>query len=371
MARSGEEILNSLFTNAVTLELVPNFFERGRIGILFAVLAAEFVGWEVTLDNYKKEGFLQTAKLSDDILKLSEPFHYQTPALPSKGVAKFYWDTLYNEKTDTIIPFGQIVETADTTPIQYMTIERAVLYSDAEAVYVKIQSVDTGLNTILSANYLTVLSPQIDGVKVINPEETYGAADEEDPLTVRTKALGARYAFEKGTSNSIDLELSRMGIESCQYSLVDNAYGYGSFALYLNTSVQEFIDEVKDRIDEIKACGVYSTYESAISFDFDFDFDVKVVNQGDITPEERDNLIQDVSAEVKNFVITNGIGNNVIISQLIHYLLDALMDTYNIFDLKIDTSNADSNRIDDYGNIIVDYNEKMNITNINVTITTA
>lgn len=371
MAESGEDILDNLFENAVTVGLVPSKFKRGRIGLLFATLAAELVGWEQFLDNYDKESYIQTAEIEDSILKLSEPLHYQTPALPSDVMLKFYWDSDYEyaDREDTIIAFGQLAQTADSDPTQYATTERVVLYRDAEAVWVRGRSLDSGIDTMVPSDYLTKVSPEIDGVKVINPEESWGGADAEDAETVRTRALGARYAYEKGTSTSIDLELSKMGVLNYQYNLVDNLYGYGTFALYVDTESDEFLEEISDKIEEIKASGIYATIDMVTIVPFTFNFAINVVSAHDITPEERDQLKKDLTSYTATFVEQNGVGQDITLSHLVYYLLSELVDEYNFFDINIDTSTYETRR-DSNGNILLEDNEKLEITDIVINIET-
>jgi len=363
MVRSGEEILDNLFNNAVAVGLIPSKFKRGRIGLLYATLASEFVGWEQVLENYDSESHIQTAKIPDNIIKLSEPLHYQTPALPSDVMVRIYWDNTFEDRVHTVIPFGQIIQSVDSDPIQYAAVERIVLYDDAEAIWVRARSLKKGANTMVPPNYLTALSPPIQGVKCNNPEESWGGADAESPETVRTRALGARYAYEKGTSSSIDLELSKIGVLSYQYNLVDNIYGYGTMALFVDTNSDEYIEEIEDKIKEIKAAGIYETVEKAKIIPFIFNFGVKVVSDKDITPEERDNLKKDLSKETIEYVKLNGVGKKIVISHLSHYLLEKLLDKYNFFDIHIGTSTY-STRRDDNGNILLEVNEKLEITDV-------
>lgn len=362
--RTGEQILDDLFSNAVTVGLIPSKFKRGRIGLLYATLAAEIVGWEQVLENYDNENHLQTAQLEDNIVKCAEPHHYRTPALPSDVMVRVYWNSSFaGEKTHLIIPFGQIFQTVDTNPVQYATIERVVLYDDAEFVWVRARSIKRGNDTMVPPDYLTSMVPTITGVKCINPEESWGGADAEDIEMVRTRALGARYAYEKGTSSSIDLELSKMGVLGYQYNLVDNLYGYGTLGLYVDTTSDEYLKEIEDKIKEVKASGIYQRVEKSTSVLFIFNFGVKVVSQHDITPEERDNLKKDLTKETVEYVRLNGVGKDIIISHLSYYLLDKLRDKYNFFDLHIDTTMY-SNRRDANGNILLDINEKLEVTDV-------
>jgi hypothetical protein len=367
MARDGTQILESLFSNAINVGLVPSRFDQGRIGLLFAVLAAEEVAWETVLDNYKQEGFLQTAVVADDIIKLAAPLHYQTPALPSKVVVKFYWVNGAT-KVDTTIPFGQVIQTVDSPPIQYRTMSSVVLYADAEYVLVSARSIDTGLDTMVPAEYITVSG--LSGINVINDGESWGGADIEDPKSVRQNAISARFSMEKGTSNSFGLELSRLGIQDYQYNLVDLCFGNGTFALYIDTTVDEFIDEIIERIMQIKAAGIYGVIEKVEVVPFTFDFYIEVASKNDITPDKRNSLIQDLTGALTDFVTYNGVGQTVVISVLTHYLLDELTDKYNLFDLNINTSTFQYLR-DSNGNIVLQDDQILQVTEITVTTSTA
>lgn len=74
MARDGTLILEQLFNRAIEYGLVPSKLPSTRIGLLFSVIAAELEGWELVLDNFQSELFIQTARLSESIERLIEPF---------------------------------------------------------------------------------------------------------------------------------------------------------------------------------------------------------------------------------------------------------------------------------------------------------
>lgn len=367
MARDGTQILDSLFSNAISVGLVPSRFDQGRIGLLFAVLAAEEVAWETVLDNYKQEGFLQTAVVTDDIIKLAAPLHYQTPALPSNVVVKFYWLNGAT-KVDTTIPFGQVIQTVDNPPIQYRTMSSVVLYADAEYVLVSARSIDTGLDTMVPAEYITVSG--LSGINVINDGESWGGADAEDLQSVRQNAMTARYSMEKGTSTAFNIALSQMGIQSYQYNLIDCAWGYGTLALYVNTTDSQFISQIKSIVQSVKADGIYYTVDMVSVVQLNFNFDITVVSQNDITPQERNNLTSDLTSALTTYVQTNGVGQTVYLGLLNAHLLTQLNPTYNLFNINIDTS-AYQNMIDSNGDIVLQPNQVLNIVNVTAKISTA
>jgi hypothetical protein len=368
--RSGDQILDNLFTNALKVNLVPSRFERGRLGLLFAVLTAEMVAWETVLENYKKEGFLQQAVIKDDIIKLASPFYSPIPALPSNVILKFYWSSSADSHTDTTIPMGQIAQTVDSTPVQYATTESRILYADEEYVLMRATSLTTGLESMVPAEYITSMPSSLSGIKVINEEESWGGADAEDALSIRNRAITARFNYERGTTSSFEIELAKLGLQPYQYSLVDNAYGYGSLALYVDTTLDEYIEEITSKINEIKASGIYSDVQKVVSIPITISFAIKVVSKSDITPAERDNLKSDITSATTDFITYNGVGQKVVISRLIYYLFQQLKDVYNVFDIVIDTSTY-SSMSDSDGNIVIDSNEKLEITNISIDITTS
>jgi hypothetical protein len=369
MAQSGQDVLDSLFNNATTVGLVPSRFERGRIGLQYAVLAAEIVGWEITLDNYKQEDYLATSVVSDNIIKLAAPQHYQTPALASDVMLQIGWAPNYTDRVDTILPFGTIVGTIDSTPIQYTIVSQVTLYAAQSFVWVRARSIKTGLDTMVAPNMLTVLLPAIDGIIVTNPQDSWGGADAEDPTVVKARAMGARYSYEKGTSAAIDLFLSQIGLKSYQYNLIENSFGSGSIALYVDTQIDEYLNEIVDVVNQTKADGIYAVYEKANVINFTFNLSVNVSSTIDMTPEVRNNLKGDITDIIVNFVKFNGVGQNIIASYLIHDILDVVIDKYQVYNVSI-ISDPSLNRYDSQGNILVNPNEVLEIQNVAVSIVT-
>ena len=233
------------------------------------------------------------------------------------------------------------------------------------------RSINSGADTKVGPGEITTFQGQnVNGsVKVINPQESWGGADPEDPLVVRTRAMGARYTMEKGTGAAIDLALSQIGVQTYQYNLIENAFVNGSFGLYVDTQIDEYLNEIKDVVSQTRAKGIYTVCQKAQIVNFTFSLSVEVAGTVDINPEQRNNLKGDITDIIVNFVLLNGVGQKVIASYLVHDILDVVMDKYGVYDVSI-IPETGSTRYDSYGNILVEDNEVLEIQNVNINITT-
>lgn len=372
MARDPTVILDSLFNNAMLEDLIPSRIPKTRIGILFAVLSAEIEGWEIVLDNFRDESFLSTASLVPNIKKLAEPYYSVVQERASDVIVRFSWEEGYNTREDTIIPFGQIIETEDLDPIQYQTVERAVLYGNSTVTTVRARSVEKGSHTMVNSGELTIInSPPSAGIEVINNNNSWGGRDEEPIENIRFNAMSARYSMTKATEDYFKLKLAELGLESYQYKISDNAFGFGSVSVYIDTSVDEQIREIRDALTEAKASGIYLTCEKAEELTLQIGYTIKVVNDKDISPEERNNIKKDVRSKVNEFILKNGVGNKIVISRMNHSLFEQLFEQYNFFDLQIETTEVPTEYLDEDGNIELEKNQVLRISNVDIEIKTA
>lgn len=372
MARSGELILDSLFNNAMIEGLIPSRIPKTRIGIFFAVMAAEIEGWEIVLDNFRDESFLSSAKLVQNIIKLAEPYYGIVDERASDVIVRFSWEDDFLDRRDTVIPFGQIIETDELDPIQFQTVERAVLYGNSTVAVVRARSVERGSHTMVNAGEITVINqPPGPGIVVTNPKASWGGRDVEPIESVRSNAMSARYSMTKATEDHFHIRLAELGLERYQYSIFDNAFGYGSVAVYIDSSINEQIREIRDALKEVKASGIYLTCESAERIYLQLGFKIRVVNDHDITPEERNNIKADIRSATTEFVLKNGVGNKIVVSRLIHYLYKILLEKYNFFDLQIINKDVPAEYLDKDGNITIAKNEVIKISKINIEIKTA
>jgi len=138
LARSATEIVDSLFNYAVQEKLLTSSnFRRGRFGILFSVLSTEMAIWEQVLELMQQECFIETAVLDESIEKICAPFRYRFPAKNSNVRLYLFWNIPDEQKTEDIdFTFGQIVETSESNPIQYVIAEDRTLYREQEYITV-------------------------------------------------------------------------------------------------------------------------------------------------------------------------------------------------------------------------------------------
>lgn len=336
MARDGTLILEQLFNRAIEYGLVPSKLPSTRIGLLFSVIAAELEGWELVLDNFQSELFIQTARLSETLERLIEPFYVRHTEQPSYVILKFYWDpeSDFNTREDTVIPYGTIVTTVDNPPIEYKTIERCVLYRTAEYVTVKAVSVENGNSTRVDSDSLTQLPNEIENVNVRNPEPSWGGRDEESLIDARDKALNMRYYLTKGTRDHLELLLQNFGLTKNDYKIIEHAYGYGSFLVIVKTFSNNELKAIKDIIKVNKAEGIYFDCISGTQVPIKLNISVEMYydREKDFTPEELKNLESKLKTEIKEYIENHPVGEPFNIRKMTNYLLKLHIDE-NVFDI--------------------------------------
>lgn len=371
LARTPQEVLDSLFAHAVQEKLLASpDFRRGRIGILFSVFSSDIVIWEQILDLLRAEVYITDARGSDDIEKLTAPMRFKAPATQSKTTLKFYWTTSYaGRNTDITIPVGQIAETSEVNPTQYVTTREMTLYREQEYIMIPALSRLKGEDTYVLPNTLNRAEPSIANVAVINLEESWGGRDEESDEDLRMNAMIARYALEKGTRSSLVRLLDENGLKEYDYNLIENIYGYGNFAIFVDTTVDEFIDSIKRALRSEKAAGIYMVCEKAIPVTLNLNMEIKVAQASDLLPKERENLKNELRTTFVDFVDTNGVGQKIMMSRAIHHIYQKLLDKYEMFDLHIEPTNLLS-QVDEDNNILLKDNEVAKINEINIEIST-
>jgi hypothetical protein len=336
MARSGEILLDNLFNKAIEKDLIPTKFPNTRIGILFSVIAAEMEAWEIVLDNFQSECFLVTALTNDAIERLAEPFYKRVPAKPPYVYLKFYWDPEYqDEKTDTIIPFGTVVSTDTNPPIEYQTVERTILYKTAEYTLVKAVALEPGENQNVDSYDISIIHEQLDGIKVVNPEPSWGGREEQPLTEVKTNALNFRYYLTKGTKEHLELVLHEYGLERNRYNIIEWAFGYGSFAIAIKTESEDELLELENIIMDEKAEGVYFQCVKANGIPIAIKGEFHFERGKDFTPEEYHMTKNSIMEEIYNYIEKYPLGENFHINELTRYLLNIYEDK-KLYDIVFD-----------------------------------
>ena len=365
MARTGENILNSLWTRAINEELVTSKFEQGRLGLVFSVIAKEFSFWETAMEDYIKEMNLVTASTEENVEKLAMPLHSRNQARRSNVVLRF---TRLSPNLGSItIPVAFQVETAGSTPIIYKTVEEKTMYDDYNYVDVRAISIDVGSTSMVLADQLTVMIKPITTVTVTNPEESWGATDLENIETTRTAALTARYVWEKGTEIAIKEALRNYGLETYEYNIVDLENGDGTFSVYVDTEIDRVITEIKNLLNVQKASGIYMKVQKTTPLEFNFTFTVLIARQQDLLPAEATRLESDLNSALSYYILHNGVGKKLVLSKAVHYIYGQLLDKYDLADLEL-TAEGWPTKLDYRGNIVLENDEIINVSDVTANV---
>ncbi|MDP3013387.1 MAG: baseplate J/gp47 family protein [Candidatus Subteraquimicrobiales bacterium] len=301
---------------------------------------------------------------------MAAPLRFRAPATVSKTNLKFYWTVPFSGRINSFdVPIGQIAQTNEVNPKQYLTTREMTLYKEQEYVIIPAVSRLTGEDTYVQEETLKSLEPGRVNVAVTNPEESWGGRDQEADKDLRTNAMIARFALEKGTRSALVRLLDENGLKEYDYNLVENIHGYGNFAIYIDTTVDEFVDSVRRALNSEKAAGIYMICEEAVPLDLNLNMDIKVAQASDLLPKERENLKNELSQAFIEFVDINGVGQKIMMSRAIHYIYQQLLDKYDMFDLHINPMNLLS-QVDEDNNILLKANEVAKINEINIEIST-
>lgn len=368
MVRTGQQILEAIFTTAVSDELINAKFEQGRIGILFNVLAKEIEVWEGIIDYYNLESILTTATQEERIEQLAYPFYRRKLATPSKVILRFSRREPGTAE-DIPIPENTIIESAGIDPIQYYTVQNKTIFTGQDFVDVLAYSYSSGTQSAVLAGELTIInSSTIGDVLVTNENPSWGGSNVESIESVRRKALQSRYERERGTEQAIRNTIRGYGFEDYDYALVDREHGNGSFSIYINISEDHVIEEIYDIVKLNKAFGVYLTCQKTKPFSFDFKFAVNIAGDRDLLPDERRGLKDALTTYFRDYVRYNGVGNKIIISKAVHYIYERILLEYNVSDIEIDVD-SHIDKQDTKGNIVLASDEVALVNNISFTIT--
>lgn len=365
MSRSGEAILDELFDYAISNGLIDEKFREGRLGILFSVIAAELERWEEIIEDYEEQLMLYTATDDSSIFNLSYPLYRRAMARPSYVLLRI--SRVAGVTGDITIPAQTVVQTGGFNPIEYRTMEEVTLYEYDNEVEVLARSVDLGANTMVGENALIVFSPQIHGVEVTNPYPSWGGRDAETAFEVKERALNVRYELMGENYYSLIKSIEDVGLPQYKFNVKDNAYGYGTFAVYIDTDDPYLFDDVKNEVNIVKPLGVYAKVDKATPLHVNFDVAVDVYENQNLTPRRRRQLRNQIISLMNDYIKRNGVGRKLSNNQMTNYLLNALLPEYEVSDIEI-TSPSHPNKQTEHGDFILEPFEVIRVQNILISI---
>ena len=372
MARSADDVLTSLYNKAIAEGLVTTRFEQGRLGLIFSVIAKELYTFETLLEDYIRQMNLTTATDALAIELLAKPYHIKQPSKRANVILRFTKQETVVD--DYVIPAGLYIETADWDPIQYQTLETKTFYKEEEYVDIRAIAIEPGSLSMVDANQLSIIKNQVHSRSLIvtNLEKSYGGEDEEPIEVLRQSALSFRYDLEKGTYVAITEALRDYGLNYYEFNLIENAFGYGSIGLYVDTTLDTVIDEKELLVKKIKASGIYLRVEKATPIETSFDFTINVSTPPyGLFPEERDELKSLLEQKFEDYVNTLGVGQPLIISRAVNYIYTEFQRTHArwlLSDIHI-TAEGEIGTIDGYGNVIPEDYDIIKVSDIDITVT--
>lgn len=360
MARSGEDILDSFFKRGIDTGLLTARFDQGRIGLFFSTLSAELNAFEEIMDFYQMQNNLMTASTEQSIENLAAPLARRRVATPSQVILTF--ERVEGINGDIKIPMGTIVEVAQENPIQFRTDIGVHIYEGQDFVKVAATSIDFGAKTMVGPGALTIVSNWTGDYTVINEESSFGGLDKESIEETRERALNFRYLMEKGTRVDVDKIIRSTGIRPEDYNVIEYAFGYGTFAVYVDTQTPELLNLIYKELKESVLYGIYLKCIKATLVDLDCEVNVKIAKDRDLTPAERSQLIALIRSLFADYVRLNGIGNKLRVSKATHYLYQELLFSYDIADITLDITGPGILK-DDKGNVALENHERLVLNN--------
>lgn len=367
MVRTESEIRQS-FIDKATVEsgIVDEFQERGRLDLLFSLIAAEFSSFEALIEEQLAETNIVTAQERENIIKLATPFYLPITPTYCECLAVVSRDGTVNG--DIQIPLGTIFETSSTNPIQYVSTQEKWLYDGQNSTKLRVRAMNPGSGSNIAINELNVVTNNlVAGVTVANPIVSWGGRDEDSITDIKRAVMAARYEFESGLKTAIENKLREYGLQYYRYNLEEFAFGEGSGAVYVDVTSDEELNDIRTYIDRMFGYGIYRQFEKAVPIEFDFSFTVKVSAENDILPNVRDSLKADIEEIFSDYIDEIGVGKNLVISKATNWLYDQLLDTYEIYSITINTDDY-TNKKDEDGNLVFEANEVAKVTSVSVDI---
>lgn len=367
LVRTEEEIRESLITRAEgEAGIVDEFQPRGRLDMLFSVLAAEFSTFETIIEDRLLETNIVTAQERDNIEKLAAPFYLPVLATYCECILTVTRDGMVNG--DIEIPLGTVFETSSTNPIQYVSTQEKWLYDGQNQIKLRVRAMNTGTASKINTGELNVVTNNlVAGITVSNPEGSWGGRDGDSDSDIKRGVLAARYEFESGLKTAIENAFREYGFPYYRYNLAEFEYGEGSGAIFVDTASDEELEDVRIYVDKEVGFGIYRRFEKAEPLEFDFSFVIRISAEQDILPNVRDALKRDVEDVFTDYIDTLGVGKNLVLSRATNWLYDQLLDTYELYSIVIDTSDY-TNKKDEDGNLIFESNEVAKVSSVSVDI---
>lgn len=324
--------------------------DSSDVAIRLKTLAGEIFSCYMNLEFIKTQMFLTTA--TGEYLD----YHANQRGLTRKGATKAKgtvdFGTYSSAQRTLIIPKGTVVSTSDKNPVLFETDEEATIMTGQVRTTVSCTALESGSNSNVRANRVNIIVTPVGDVSIVtNPTTFTGGSDAESDEelrgriedTIKNVSNGANLAYYR------KLVLSVEGVDSV--GIIPQNRGVGTVDIFIGTkgtkASSELVSKVQSLIDEYKEINTDVLVQSASVLNFQVSLSVTVKPGYDI-----DNIRQNVTERLKEFVTSLGVGKNVYEADLadIIYHTDGVENYFLSF--------SDSN---------VNQNQYANLTSVNIT----
>ena len=247
------------------------------------------------------------------------------------GKVTFERDVGIDEEIE--IPINTLVTTEDTDKFPkkaYKTIELQTIPPGESKVTVRIQAEDFGKNGETEAETIIVMPQPVTGVKSVNNQEKiqFRGKEREKDAELRNRAKETLLAASGANATSIKNALLGMpGVKEVkikeEFKDANNQEIYGLIDVFVDAvDFQTLQAELKSRIDQVRAAGVYVRLKEPTKVAIDAIFQVTVDPQRTFAQtSERELFEQNIENEITNYLKQLEIGESLVYTQLIRHLL--------------------------------------------------
>lgn len=235
-------------------------------GLRMKVLAGEVYRLEKKLDWIRQQAFLQTATGE----QLDS--HGALRGVARRGAAHATGTITFSRylplSFDLVIPAGTVCATSGSSPLEYETLEQAILSAGSLNVAVPTQAVQSGAAGNVASGRINTLSSSLTGINTVTNKTPFsGGREQESDGEYRSRVLLAYQNLPNGTNAAYyrDIALSCPGVGSA--GVVPKKDGANTVGVYIwgeaGAPDTATISRLKAEYDRLREVGVTVSVQAA------------------------------------------------------------------------------------------------------------
>lgn len=245
----------------------------------------------------------------------------------AEGVVTFNRDSGIDEEIE--IPIGTLVTTKDTEKSpkkSYKTIEVKIIEKDKTSIEVKVQAIERGEGSAVSAGAIEVMPQPVPGVKSVTNQEairfTGKRAETDEELRQRAKSA----LLSSGKASIISIENALLSLPGVKEVKVKERFEEKNYGL-----VDVFIDGIdfnanqqfwQSQIDRVRAAGVFVRLQSAVSVEVHGEFRIEIDPSLKLSSlVERRSFEENVQQAIATYMTELRMGQSLLFAKLIRRVL--------------------------------------------------